>query len=61
MNAEWLDLVAALTVVALAGWSLVRSVRAPAGCDSCPATEDDAHANRRGVTIPVEGLKIGRR
>ena len=61
MDAEWLDLLAALVVVALAGWWLVRSLRGPPGCAECPPSTEVAQGGEGGVRVPTTGLKIGRR
>lgn len=59
MNAETLDLIAAMTVVALAVWGLARTLRAPAGCASCPTAPPPAAT--RGTHIALQSTSLGRR
>ncbi len=61
MNAEWIDLLATLCIIGLAGWWLVRSLRAPAGCQACPPAASDSKASGPGVVVSTDALKIGQR
>ena len=61
MIGGWLDLAAALAVVGLAAWWLVRSLRAPSSCAGCPPNDGDVTGLQGGVMVPINGLGISRR
>ena len=59
MNAELLDMIAAGSVVALAVWVFVRTLRSPAGCGSCPtAPEADA---AKGTRVALSATRLSKR
>ena len=58
MDTELLDTIAALALVGLAVWWLLRSLRGPSSCASCPPKDGD---RQRGKRVAVGSLSLGRK